>query len=281
MRKALLNKLRRLVRDIQKHTLRAGALNLGVDRTRHDVSRRQRAPRMVTLHEIFAAIVSQNSALPAHCFRNQKGFGLRVEQAGRMKLNELHVRDHGTRTPRHRYAVPRRDVRICRVEINFSATASREHDTIRADRLHLSVFFIKNVDPEATVLCRKAELARGDQIHCHMIFQKIDMRLSSQLAQQNFLDLLAGHVLNMQDTPLGVAAFPPKVELAVTGNFALVELQSKIDKFLNSRRSFGHNRANNSFVAKASARLERVVHMQLEGVFIRSEEHTSELQSPD
>ncbi len=101
-----------------------------------------------------------------------------------------------------------------------------------------------------------------------MIFQKIDMRLPSQVAQQNLLDLLAGHVLHMQDAPLGMAAFPPKVELAVTGNFALVELQSKIDKFLNSCRSFGHNRANNSFVAKPGARLERVAHMQLEGIFV-------------
>src|SRR5437879_8336500 len=65
MRKALLNELRRLVRDIQKHALRAGTLDLGVDRTCHDVARRERAARMVPLHEIFATIIPQDSALSA------------------------------------------------------------------------------------------------------------------------------------------------------------------------------------------------------------------------
>ncbi len=268
MRKALLNELRRLVRDIEKYALRAGTFDLGVDRARYDVPRRERAARVVALHEIFAAIVPQNSAFSAHCFGNQKRFRLRMKQAGRMKLDELHVRDHRARAPRHRHAVARRDVRVCRVQINFSAAAGREHDAIRADRFHLSVFFIENVDAEATIFCREAKLARSDQIHRHVIFQKIDMRLPTQLAQQNLLDLLAGHVLHMQDAPFGVTAFSPKIELAMTGNFAFVKLQSKIDKFMNSRRSFRHNRANNFLVAKPGAGFERVAHMQPEGIFV-------------
>ena len=71
-----------LMRDIEKHARRAGALDLGVDRARHDVARRERARAIVALHEVFAAIVAQDPALAAHRLGNQERFRL-ADETGR------------------------------------------------------------------------------------------------------------------------------------------------------------------------------------------------------
>ena len=87
-----------------------------------------------------------------------------------MKLDEFHVRDLGARSPRHRHAIACRDIRIRRVQINFAATAGREHDSIRTDRFYFSFFFVQHVNAKTAVFCGEAELGRGDQIHRHVIF---------------------------------------------------------------------------------------------------------------
>ena len=79
-----------------------------------------------------------------------------------MKLNELHVRDRHPRAPRHRHSVTGRDVGVRCIEINFSATAGRQHDSIRTDRLHVAAVFIENVNAQATVFGREANLGCGD-----------------------------------------------------------------------------------------------------------------------
>ena len=184
-----------------------------------------------------------------------------MKQTGWMKLDELHVRDHRAGAPRHGYAVPGRDVRIGRVQINFSATAGREHDPVRANRFHCARFFVQNVHAQTTIFGREAELARRDQVHRHVVLQKIDMRLSIQFAQQRVLDFLASNVPHVQHASLGVAGLAPKIEFAMTCDFALVELQAKIDKFAYSLRTFGNDRADDFLVAKTGADFDRIAHV--------------------
>ena len=78
VRETLPQELGRLVRDIEKDALRARALDLRVDRAGHDVPRRERTLRVISLHEILAAAVAQNSALaraPPRKSRNDFAFG--------------------------------------------------------------------------------------------------------------------------------------------------------------------------------------------------------------
>ena len=65
-----------------------------------------------------------------------------------------------------------------------------------------------------------------------------------------------------------MSAFAPKIEFAMTRNFAFVELESELDQILNSRRRFGHDRPDDIFIAQTRARFERVAHVKLERVFI-------------
>src|ERR1700736_769250 len=69
-------------------------------------------------------------------------------------------------------------------------------------------------------------------------------------------------------------AFASKIEFAMAGDFALVELDAKLDQILNPRRSFGHNRADHVLIAQARAGFECVADMQLEGIFVAR--HTSD-----
>ena len=88
-----------------------------------------------------------------------------------MKLDELHVNDDCSRAPRHCDAVSSRDIRIGRIQVDFPATARRQHDSIRTDRFYFSRFFIQNIDAKTAIFCCETELACGDQIDRHMIFK--------------------------------------------------------------------------------------------------------------
>src|SRR5205814_6690575 len=127
---------------------------------------------------------------------------------------------------------------------------------------------IENVDTETTIFRRVTKLCGGDQIDRHVIFQKIDMRFASELAQQNVFDFFSSHIAYVKHPSLGMSSFAAKIEFAMTGNFAFVELKAKLDQVLNSRRRFGHYRADDILVAQTRAGFERVAHMKLERIFI-------------
>ena len=104
-----------------------------------------------------------------------------------------------------------------------------------------------------------------------MIFKNLDVRLLGNRVQQRALDLAARDVLGMQDSSLGMAAFPAKIEFVCAmgrGNFPLGKLHPQFNQFLYPRRAFPDNRANDAFLAQACTRHERVAHVRLERIFL-------------
>ena len=172
------------------------------------------------------------------------------------------------RPPRHRHAVARRDVGICRIEIDLSATAGREDESIGPDRFHFARSFVEHINAETTIFGRKAELARGNQIDRHVILEQLHLGIAVQFAQQRLLNLHAGHVLHMQNAPFRMAAFASQIRLAMASDLPLVEVQTELDQFSHPRRPFHDDRAHRRFVAKPRARFERVRDMKLERIFI-------------
>src|ERR1700692_104599 len=75
-------------------------------------------------------------------------------------------------------------------------------------------------------------------------------------------------------------AFASKVEFAMAGNVALVELHAELDQILNSRRSFGHNRADHILVAQAGAGFECIADVQLERILVARHTSDSALRPP-
>src|SRR5437016_12210824 len=77
-------------------------------------------------------------------------------QAGRMKLNKLHVRDGRACAISHRHTVAGRDVRIGRVEINLAATTRGQQNAARSKSLDQASSSIQHVNTHTTVHVARA-----------------------------------------------------------------------------------------------------------------------------
>jgi hypothetical protein len=89
------------------------------------------------------------------------------------------------------------------------------------------------------------------------------VRRSSQRSQELVFDLAPGYVLNMQHSPLRVSALTAKVELAMAGHIAFIEMHANVHQLVNCFRPFRHDRTHDFFVTKSGTGFERVAHVQL------------------
>ena len=123
-----LHEVRRgMMADVEMDVIEAVALDLGVDRARHDVARGQLQPRVIIRHEALAGVgVDQPAALAAHRLGDQEILDLQIVEAGRVELHELHVGDPAARPPRHGDAVAGRAARRGREEIDAARAAGGE-----------------------------------------------------------------------------------------------------------------------------------------------------------
>ena len=80
------------VGHVEEHAVDAAALELGVDGAGNHVARRQLLPRVVACHEGLPA-AAQDAALAAERLADEERLGVRMVQAGRVKLDELEVGD--------------------------------------------------------------------------------------------------------------------------------------------------------------------------------------------
>lgn len=161
--------------DVEEDARRTGALDLGIDGPGDDVTRGERAAWVVVVDELVALLIDENRAFAADGFGDEKGAGFGaggggVVETGRVKLDELHVRDGGAGAPGHRKSVARRGVGVGGVEVSFSAAPGGENDTGRFDHADFVLFDIENIGAENAVIGDRAELARRDEIDGVVIF---------------------------------------------------------------------------------------------------------------
>ena len=76
----------------------------------------------------------QQPPSPRTASDDQEGLGVRVVQAGRVELDELHVRHAAAGAPCHRDAVAGRGVGIGRVQVDLAGAAGGQHRVSRLDR---------------------------------------------------------------------------------------------------------------------------------------------------
>ena len=145
-----LQEVRALVADVELDTVEAALLHFEVDGARHDVARRELSAGIVLRHEPRTVRQLEQSAFAAHRLADEKRLGVRVIQARRVELDELHVRDAATRAPAHRDAVAARGVRIGRVQVDLARAAGGEHRVPGADGDHVVGLAVERVQPEAT-----------------------------------------------------------------------------------------------------------------------------------
>jgi hypothetical protein len=282
---ALLEVARGVVRHVEEDTVGARALHLVVDRARDHVTRREILHRVVTRHEGVAVREAQDAALAAQRLRDEEALGLRVEERGRVELEELHVRDERARAVRHRDAVARRDVGVGRVEVDLARAARREDRGARRDRVDLARVGALGRRVEhvrAGDLVRPAVLRELDEIHGHVVLEHADVRVLARRLGEHALHLAAGHVPGVDHAARGVAALSREIEAAevdagVVERVAvehrarrlvvlLVEARAELDQLLDAGRPALHHEVDHARLREAVADGQRVLRVRLERV---------------
>ena len=108
-----------------------------------------------------------------------------------MELDELHVRDRRARAPGHGHAVAGRDVGIGRVEINLAAAAGGQDEPIGPKVSTSPRLLIQHINAEAAIFGREAQLAGGDQIDRHVVFEQFDAARSRRNRASRALSISA------------------------------------------------------------------------------------------
>ena len=111
-------------------------LHLVVDGAGDDVARRELGVADGSGHERLAVRPPQDRPLAAQRLADQERLRLRVVQAGRVELDELHVADRHAGAVGHGDAVAGRDVGVGRVEVHLAGAAGGQQRRARAEALH-------------------------------------------------------------------------------------------------------------------------------------------------
>ncbi len=192
-----------------------------------------------------------------------------MEQAGRVKLNELHVRHRHARAVGHGHAVARRNARVRGVEINLPAAARGQQHLTGGERLDPPGFHVEHINAHATVVRAEAEFAPRDQVDRRVIFKHLHVRMQRQRRQQRLLDLPPRHILGVEDAPLRVTALLAEIELMLAAVFPFAKRHAEFDQLPDPRRALLHNPAHHLFTAETRPAFQRVAHVQVEGVLGR------------
>ena len=262
------------MRDIEKDALASAPFHLRVDRPGDNVARSEFPLRMMLLHEASALCIEQNAAFAAHGLRDEKRLGLGMVKAGRMELDELHVRNQRPGAPCHRHSVAGGDIRIRGIEIDLTASAGCEHVDIASQSLHLTAALVEHIHAHTAVLHRITKFSRGQEINRHVILQNRDIRMRGDLSDKGSLDLEPGEILEVQHPSLGMPALAGEIEFTnAVLEFPFVEVHPELHEFLNAGRPFRDDGAHHVLVAKTRARNQRVANVEVEGIFLAH--HTS------
>ena len=270
IREMALHKFRIAVRDIEMDIVEAKPLDLVVVGAGDNVAGSQFHPlRVKAVHITIAGFVTrvirqfQMPAFAAHRFGDQEIFDLEIIEAGRMELHHLHIRDAGARAPGHGDTVASRAAR-CGGEQIGSAGAAAGHDRrARSQRLDMAGFIVERVNtPDIFRAGRLFRVAVNDQVDRHHMRSERDIGVGRRGILQRFLHRPAGRVVNMDNPPVAVSAFPREME-----DFRLlVERNAHILQPGNRGRGIFHDKFNGFTPVEPSAGNHCVVDMVFERI---------------
>jgi len=204
--------------DVENHAVVAGFLELGVDRSRHDVPGGKACEGVVFLHEGGAALELQDAAFAADGLADQEGFGLGVEEAGGVKLDEFHVGDVRPGAPGHRDAVTRGDVGVGRDEVDFACPSRCQDREPRPERVDPVVLDVENVGSQATILLFPRErfaaqdLGFADEVNGEEVLVDPDILDGVRLVDKGPLDFFSGRIGCVEDPPHGMSSLFSEIE---------------------------------------------------------------------
>src|SRR5262245_13484494 len=147
--KSLLNCVRlHPSRDIQQHVGITVSFHLMLNCSSHHIARSEVFPlRSIRCHERLPFRSEQNTTFTADRFADQKSFGARYGEGGRMKLHVLGVSDARSGTVGHCQTVAASTWRICCVAIDSSQPTRCEDRNVGKVAMYGLLVSIKDVAP--------------------------------------------------------------------------------------------------------------------------------------
>ena len=266
VRKVVLEDVRLEVRDVQIQAVRAEALHLVVDGAGDDVPGGEFGALVEVLHEALAGGQAQQTALAAQGLGDEEALRVRMEQAGRMELVELHVRDPASGPPGHGDAVAGAAVGIRGVEVDLRGAPGGEHHEGGLEDVDAAGAPIEHVGPDAAGP-RQADLLPDDQVHGDVLLEDRDVRRRENAAHQRRLHGRTRRVGGVQDASVAVPAFLGQMEaLGAVGGGLAVEGDALIHQPLHGPGALPDHVAHRVLVAQARPGDERVRDVRLEVV---------------
>ena len=249
--------------DVEKHAIVPGPFHLGIDRARDDIARSETAARIVFFHELASALVDQHGAFAADGFGNEKTFGLGMEKARGMKLDELHVLYFRSRAPGKRDPITGGRIGIARVKIDLAAASGGKNGIMSFYRVNLPGRSVEHICSDTAVFAFNADPPGHYQIDDDLIFSEFDFRMTLDRTDHRRFAFLAGDVSSMKNAPRAVPAFAGEIPYALAG---LVEFHSAIDQIVNTLRGVLADAMHDRTLTEPGARDHRITGVFIEGV---------------
>jgi hypothetical protein len=230
---------------------------------RATMSRGASSRGVVGRHEARAVRQAQQAALAAQGLGDQEGLGVRVVQAGRVELDELHVRHPAAGAPGHGDAVAGGRVGVGGVEIDLAGAAGGERRVAGAQGQHAVAGDVEHVGAEAAV-ARQAQLGGRDQVDRDVAFEHRDVGVLPDLLGQGCLHGATGGIGGMDDAALAVAAFARQVKAqrrAVMG-----KRNATFDQPLDGFAAMLDDKTGGGRVAQAGAGVEGIADVGVDAV---------------
>ncbi len=187
-----------------------------------------------------------------------------MEQAGRMELDEFHVRHAAAGAPGHRDAVAGRGVGIRGVQIDLARAAGGEHRMRRLDGHGAAAFQVERIQTVAAAP-RQTQAVGRDQVDRVVVFEQRDVRMAAHALAERGDHRVAGCVRCVNDPPMAMAAFARQVK-AEFGGIVFGERHALLDQPFDRRAPVLDDEARGRFVAQAAAGDQRVADMVFDAV---------------
>lgn len=132
-------------------------------------------------------------------------------QAGRMKLDELHICYTTARAPGHGNAIAGTGIGVTGVKINFGGSPGSQHHVPGRARTYRARSLVEHVQTHAAIWATLSELGSADQIDGNTLLQHRNVRLAAHPVLQGANNCPAGGILGVEDAPVAVAALAREV----------------------------------------------------------------------
>ena len=259
------------VRNVEVDIIEPVTLDLAVDRARHDVARGELGALVSVGHEAVAGDrVLQDPALAAHCLGDQEILDLKVVEAGRVELHELHVGDAAPGAPRHRDPVPGRAARRGRVKIGAARAASGEDRRAGKQCLDPARAPVERIHAMDRARGRKfLSMSPGDEVDRDHVGDQGDIGVRDSGIFERLLDRPAGGVGDMDDAAVAVPTLARQMPAPFYGFGAIVievERHAQFGQPRDCGRRAADDMLDDRTVIEARAGDHRVADMGFEAV---------------